>query len=1789
MFYKKKVEDQFDKILYTDDTQQKAILLKKQIEFFKTQKPNFEYDYQNFLTLIEEFQNSTNIEYNLIWLQAINEIVRLNPNMKKKYFKIVMKMIFSKQIDEYNKFDKDIKEEINKTIINCISIFTNECEEIFQCDSYFQNFTHLKNLLKLFIIDLFPHYCNKDNNKLLLLISNIFFNINKNKENYNYLKNNYFSVMFNLLIENLCFLCLFNLFKIFESKIRTSFSLIELNKNTINETEKKVVINNAELGKNKYVDLINKSNKLFDLYLNIDEKNNLDLIINYQIFIKIFIIHCLESQYNESYCIEWFQKIYNRFRINKILKIITETFDDEIFNLFYIKGNSFIEETNSDKKKIKIKDKLNSVNNFFYLCENRTKEMEYKNLHFNFINKFSKLRIKLIESKEYMYNGIFILINLLFNEILSKQATTINLREEFIIITLIKCVIKYIIKTNVVEMIEDNKNNIDNLINLLIDRFGSSMSEKIWNELMVLIKCFYIENEEKCSIKQISVILKKMMRLKINGTYQFDLKMFNDLINKVCESKNNHYIIKEYYFLFAIYFKNKFNTLKTMDKSISSFTKLFISMIKEKYDLFENNNNKNNKLPITKEIPNINNKQQEINSNVEKVLEMFACYTLIYFTSYSKYENKNIELFLYNNLNYLNFYFCTNKKLQPQYINLIINVLNNTTDLIFFQYAVNYIITLHINESQEEEHIKTLLKFYKKIIIKLIIKLSNTYQIKKLKHIFDSIYSRINAYVNEDIDFNFWKNILEIFTYMNVTKYNEILINKKIVSKMKTVDLIRKNYFSIGKPIYSSILVNDNKNISKEILKEWCVIDIKEIFVILMKLLKKKNIYFKCKQEIINFIHDKINDIFFFNKINIDMFIDYVIELDNDNMNEYLLFTNKVDIILTINDILKSIAYFFANNKTLFSIQNYEETFKKLINYTFEKINYFNKIIRIMIKKYNIKVIKNKNSKHFIFMKNLLGSDENRMPNILNLRIEQNDFKFINKDIEKDINYQIFIDEDININQFVYPKKNFGEMLNYLKSYLDILEISLNSIIYNNIKNMNNNLNPPFIQQIETELKICFNKTIKINEQIENNETSKIKEEIIYNEQINKFENYCEKLLKIFNRFPSIIKYQNNFLYDIYKLFLFCKDFIIFCGEKYIIQTILILISISLHEFYPKIFAKLNNEFKVKYNNGKDFDFKKIETIQIIDDISSKTSSKDKGSQKMSSSKTIHSKNSFIDNKSNSEMSLHNEDKKDYYNYISKSVVNLQKEIEKYTDNNLDRIKTIDENNDNHDNNLNINITSEKKDIEEPINEENYATQNKLFLLRKLIIEFIIKSKDSLKIYNIINDILKENTQENDEGIIIFLLLCKWRIINEHYLNRNEDINIFRNRNKIKNLFNNDIYNISIENSEQKKTIRIKSPILSFNYMINNNYKNIQNKDSLKILSQTLVEEKERKNVLDIYNQKYTNDNKNGLYSKNRKYGKFDSNSFNYKSSSNILNEIKETEEEEINLSNSDDKNNKSENLNEDGLINEETNIPNFEELISLMHEKTKNNSFKLYEPELNKLFIKFNNIDRSLLYNELNICVSYIINSTKRESLFNLHNSTFMKFFKKLTSKDDESNILFNQIKLGEAKEFNYSDNFNIIRYILDDIDTSSDIINSHVYLIFNDTLINKPNKNELLIKNNIDKSNEFVYLYIFIIPVSDEFWKIEFRLNDKKCDEFSKKLKNMIEKNFLSCYYFSIKNNFVHIIYHLKLLLSLLQDLICNIKDDIDDKKIKNKLGGIKHEEMLERINIFKSINIF
>ena len=1748
-------------------------MLKKQIDFFKVQKTNFEYDYNNFLILIESFQTSQNYERNILWLQIIIEIIRLNPNLKKNYFKIAMKIVFSPKSEENNINCDENKEEINNIKINAISNFTNNCEDIFQCDTYFQNFARLKSLLQLLMLDFFPHHYNQDNNKVLLLISNIFMNINKDKESKMFLKNNYFSIMFNLLMEMLCFLCLNNSLKIIEIKTKSTSS------NSIKEEEQT----------KKYLDLIDKSNKLFDLYLNFGEKNNLDLIINNQMLMQIFIIHCLESQYNEPYCIEWFKKLYNCFRINKILKMITDIFDDEIFDLFYINENIFDEERSPSKTKRVINNKLKFVNNFFYLSDNHTKEVEMKNSYNIFLNKFHKLTNKLKENKELVYNGLFILINLLFNEISSKKEPNIDFKEEFIILTLIKCVMKYIAKTNVIEMIEVNKTNIDNLINILIDRFGFSLSGKIWKELLLLIKCFYSELSKKDNqntIIQLSIILKKMIRLKINGVYLFDEKLFYDLINKVCESKSNNIIIDDYV-LFSIYFKNKFKSSKTLDKSISSLSNYFINIIKENYNNFELNqsiftyDNDNEK------------KEKEYNLSSEKVLEIFAKYILIYFSAYSKYENKNVESFLINNLKYLNFLVIIKKNLRSQYIQLIIKVLNNTSDLNYFQYMISYIISLHSSENEifkTEQLMEKSLYLYRKILIKLINQLAITYQIQKLNYLFESILNRLEANLKDDIDYNFLKNILDIFSYINITKYNEILINNKIPLKKRTTDIISKNYFSIGKNRYSSLISKDEKYLPKKANEEWCIIDIKEIFVIIIKILKKKNIDIVYKEKILNFIKEKINDIFFFNKIDVNLFINYVIELDNDNLKEFIQYADKKVIILIINDILKNIVYLLLNNKGFFDIKDREGIYEKIINYVYGKINYFKKLIGLIIKKYNIKIIKNKNYRHFMAMKKILGVDNEGNPNILNLKIDQSDFKFSSKDKEKDVNYKMFIDEEIDLSEFVYPKINLKEILNYFKSYLDILEISLNSLICIHIKNINLINNISFVKQIERELKFSFDKNIKMDnfEEIEN--VNK-KNESISDETRNKYKNICDKLFNIFNKFPSIIKYNNNFLYDIYKLFLYCKDFIIFCGEKYIIQAILILFSIAFSELPTKLFNNLNNEFKSKYNNGKDFIYKNIESISIDNLSSSKQDINDSKDRRINST-SYYQSNSFLKSytdyikpeKSNSETVITGFNQNDKDNYVSKSVINLQNENTKEKEELMDRQKSSDEcftMGSSENNNF---IYKEMEEISEPNKTFKEKCQNKIFLIRRILIEFIINSTNSLKIFHIINNEIKENDKIEDEGIVLFLLLCKWRIINSYNLNRKENINIFKNRTLVKNYFNKDIFNISIENTYQKETAAIKSPISSFNYIINNNSKNIQNKDALKILSQSLVSDKNRKNVEEILYQKYSQENNKLLNSLKNSSNRNRSNQFLFKSSNNVLNEIKESEEDN---SNSDEKSNKEENGEEKNVINEELNIPNLEGLISIMHGKTKNNTFKIHENILNRFANKFNNLDKGFLYNELIIYVSYIINKTNKGSMFNLHNSTFMKFLKKLTIKEESGSIPYNQIKLNEQKEFIFLDNFNITKYILNSLGSSSDINNCQIYLIFNDTLQNKSNNSESLIKNNIDMNNEYIYLYIFIIPVSEDIWKIQLRINQKKSDEFSIKLKNMIKMNFLDCYYFSIKNNFGYILYHLKILFSLLQDLICNIKSDISDKKMRNKLTGIKHEELIDRVRIFKSIN--
>ena len=1413
MFSKKKIEDQFDKIINTGDLAQKALLLKKQIEFFKSQKPEFEYEYKDFLLFIEEFQTSNNYEYNLLWVQLINEIIRLNPSMKKKYFKSVMKIIFSENNNNEEENDEK-KDEINKIKIDTIKIFTKKCEEIFEIDTYFQNLNHLKMLLKLLIMDLLPYYYNKDINILLLMISNLFDNINKNIENKKYLKSNYFSIIFNLLIEILCFQSLFFSFKILEIKtlkskkntminsnysyIENSISNLEINFDVDKEIDKKGIISYLETTtKNNLLDLMNKINKLFNMYLNINpkEKNNLNIIVNYQILMKIFLVHCMESEYNEKDCIEWFNLIINNFKMNKILKMITESFDDEIFNLFYInkvENNSSNEgNTNPDMLGINIlgNNKLKSINIFFYLCEYITKEIETKNYYNNFIMKFCGLRNKLLQNKEYINNGLFILINLLLNDILSKNNKTLNFEEEIIILTLIKCVMKYIIKTNIVDMSDINKDNINNLVNLLIDRFGECLSEKIWKELMVLIKYYYFElskHKNKFAMEEIKSLLKKMLKLKINGNCKFDENLFYDILNKVYDNKNNNSQINDYV-LYSVYIKNKFKNSKYFNKNISSCTDFFITLIKDKYNSFE-------VIDSIHEVNEIIKSKENKKKNYEEILDTLANYLMAYFNTYSKYENKNIELFLYQNFIHLNFYFSTKKSLQSQYIKFVIENLNNTNDFNYYQCLISFLISSHSNQSNTligKENLELAIKLYKKIIIKLIKKLSETSQVEKLRNLFESIFNRLNACLNDEIDYKFINNILEVFGSANITKFDEILINNKSSNNYK-IDNINESYLNIGHNCYTSILVGENKKLSEKISKEWCVVDIKELFSILLKLLKINNIIIECKEKIINFIKDKISDIFFFNKLDVESFIDYVIDLDKDNLKIYILYMEKTDIIIAINEILIHLAYLMLYHKHLFDIKNYKEFYDKLIKYSFEKINYIKKLIRLIIHKYDIKVLKNKNWKTLNFMKTILGADVDGIPNIDHLKLDATDFKVSKRDKEKDANYHFLISEDIPINKFVYPKKNFSDLIKYYKSYFNILEIALNSLSYIYIKNYSI-VNLPFTKQIEEKkLNIHFDKNINIyhihNQEINNLSNFKLKNNPVSEEIQKKYNSICEKFFEMFNKYPVLIKYHSQFLVECYKLFLYSKDFLISCGEKYVIMSILILFSITFPENYNKFYEKINNEFKQKFNEGKDFTFYKIESVQIntknnnsIESIMNNLNNYDPRTKRVNSVRRNNLTGStFVNNFNNSNNNSRNSltESKDFNkhslnDFHSKSMVILQ---ESKIDENIDRKESVEEINKNMQSsetiNVNYNIIKNNKNIDSK-NELSQSIIDSILIIRKLMIEFITKSKHSLKIYNIIKELTgKKNSEEN----LLFLLYCKWKIVNKENTNRNEDI-----------------------------------------------------------------------------------------------------------------------------------------------------------------------------------------------------------------------------------------------------------------------------------------------------------------------------------------------------------------------------------------------------------------------------
>ena len=159
---KNKGEDFFKSIQKADKESEKKKFCLKQIDFFKCQTELPDYNYDEFILIIEDLEKSKNIELNKIWICLMNEIVRLNPSYLQNYTNIVLKKIFHPSFSD-NDF-KDIK-------IKSISIFTNKCN----------NLTKNENLNQEILIFLVLEcLINRNNLEILNLIDNYMLYYHEN-------------------------------------------------------------------------------------------------------------------------------------------------------------------------------------------------------------------------------------------------------------------------------------------------------------------------------------------------------------------------------------------------------------------------------------------------------------------------------------------------------------------------------------------------------------------------------------------------------------------------------------------------------------------------------------------------------------------------------------------------------------------------------------------------------------------------------------------------------------------------------------------------------------------------------------------------------------------------------------------------------------------------------------------------------------------------------------------------------------------------------------------------------------------------------------------------------------------------------------------------------------------------------------------------------------------------------------------------------------------------------------------------------------------------------------------------------------------------------------------------------------------------------------------------------------------------------------------------------------------------------------------------------------------------
>ena len=1239
-----------------NDDEKKIQLCKNQVEYFRGLENDSDFDFNNFLNLIEKFPKNENIEYKKMWLLLINEIIKFSRSIKEKYVLKALSLIFSQKfIDEK---DPSIIEDIK---IKTISNFTDQCIKLVDNEE-------INKKILYFLI--FNCYLKSESFEILNLIKNFLQNYDYNLlSNYLidyilecvtlYTINNY-SLLIEMknLVENEKDLCDFNEDNI--KKINESIEIIKYYIFTENLIHKNYIITNIfiiilfqiNFDENLVTDIIKYFEKNF---LNLFKQNVINIL---NALNNICLINSDHHYYLNSY--KFF--IYDFFKESHEKEIIDDK-QNQSYNI-------------NDKI---IKNEQIILNSLLIILKNLLAYI------FKINDLESEIYLNIVLEKiEYIYREKNFDKNkiITFLEWIIKNLNN-YLNEEYKIILYI--LYDYYSKTN-------NKKNYEYIINEL---FHLKINNKIIgydNEINSLINLSSIYNNDLINSYQLFNLLNSNIKFEKNinpicqnifieysnnkienskiEIYNFKLNYILDLftINSINENKFiENLILDNFMSFFDIfsYFSNLMNHWKNLIIFIMNNTnneEFFECLIKYVIPLI-NNKEKNlffnnfflvliHKLNLTNQIKKIQIVFDSIFNYVNfnfQTNEIFLTYFInllnnAYITEYGEIMNKrdtmlNSSIILKNDKLVNNFFsVLDNEFIYNFFINKlndinssikfkenIIDLLYNQSESIYFfsNLDISLIIEFIIN-IDEINFIKylnnsSIIDKCIKLLINLVIFLINDslykfkiieYAIKNITYFNKLCQSNKNEIEKKNND---KKNKIEFNTFTYLISYynllaiyicnlNEIYNNakielnkKKLVKNDIKINLIYKQFINNNKYFeFAENIINNLIETSKISSKTT------ELYIIILKFLYfTKNFFVYCGEE---FLIKLINFL-----LNLS-FPDYINDWES-LFNSKFIFKTKI-ITKKMNKYQN-----LDNNKN-------KNIFKQILNFSkILLIKYIKQsLYSIILFEIIYKILKNiKKNKWTIFLLicewNILNKGNNRHDNNLEIKDENLSDYIDNLKIITKLNNNFILRTPICY-KFINLKNNKFALNSYM-NLINYSDINPNKKNKNKIKNKKEITKENIREKVDLLDKIPLYENLNLYILYIPNDKKQLSKTYIINykhtenknfldfmNSLGTFNNSCYKYINSIFELNYIILNKNNDLITNFKDNKYNKFLILYFNNNYNVDNILNIISQLLKHLniviYLCIFPISQNKYLIKINfNEKN----KHYTKEIFDDI----------------------------------------------------------------------------------------------------------------------------------------------------------------------------------------------------------------------------------------------------------------------------------------------------------------------------------------------------------------------------------------------------------------------------------------------------------------------------------------------------------------------------------------------------------------------------------------------------------